>query len=115
MKTGYGGFQQDMSDILNDLGIDEDSFDWYHLSVCRGLETNLFYDKYEADPNVAKSIDEACLSCPVSKMCYESGISNNEYGVWGGIYLSAGLIDRARNVHKTDDAWKKIMEKNDIK
>ena len=70
-----------MSNILNDLGVDTDDFDWWHLGICRGMETNLFYDKYEADPNVAKNIDEACLSCPVIKMCYESGKEHAEYAV----------------------------------
>ena len=48
-----------MSSILNDLGVDLEDFDWYDLAVCRGMDTNLFYDKYEADPNIAKNIDEA--------------------------------------------------------
>ena len=104
-----------MSNILNDLGIESDNFDWYHVAVCRGMDTNLFYDQYEADVNIAKNIDEACFSCPVSKMCYQSGIDNNEYGVWGGIYLSAGLVDKSRNIHKTPESWKKIKQKNDIK
>jgi hypothetical protein len=101
-----------MSDILDDLGIDKDNFEWWHLAICSGMDTNLFYDKYEADINIAKSIDEACLSCPVVKMCYESGIQNNEYGVWGGIYLNAGAIDKARNIHKTSEVWKKMRAKH---
>jgi hypothetical protein len=48
-----------MSDILNELGVDEDDFDWFHLGVCRGMDTNLFYDKYEAGIYIAKRIDEA--------------------------------------------------------
>lgn len=103
-----------MSDILNDLGVDEEDLSWYHLSVCRGMDTDLFYEKYESDVNIAKNIDEACLSCPVSKQCYASGEENNEYGVWGGIYLNAGSIDRSRNVHKTQDTWKKLKRKNGI-
>lgn len=103
-----------MSSILNDLGVDADDFDWYHLAVCRGMDTNLFYEKYESDINIAKSIDEACLSCPVSKMCYEAGVENDEHGIWGGIYLNAGSIDKARNIHKTQETWKKIRRKNGI-
>jgi len=90
-----------MSNILNDLGIDEDDLDWFHLAICRGMDTNLFYEKYESDANVARNIDEMCFSCPVMKMCYESGVDNNEYGVWGGVYLSSGSIDRSKNLHKT--------------
>ena len=109
-----GGCQRSMSDILNDLGLDEDTLDWYHLGACLGMDTNLFYEKYEADLNIAKNIDEACFSCPVSKMCYESGVSNSEHGVWGAIYLNAGSIDKARNTHKTQEAWKRIRSKNGI-
>lgn len=101
-----------MSNILNELGIDKEEFDWWHLAICRGMETNFFYDKYETDENTAKSIDEACLSCPVIKMCYESGKENNEYGVWGGAYLNAGSIDKSKNLHKTTDVWKRLKAKN---
>lgn len=103
-----------MSNILNDLGIDLQDFDWYHLAACRGMDTNLFYDKYEADVNIAKNVDQACLSCPVSKMCYESGVENDEQGVWGGIYLNSGTEDKARNLHKTPLYWKTIKAKNGI-
>jgi hypothetical protein len=100
-----------MSNILNDLGIDKEDFDWWHLAVCRGMDTNLFYDKYETDPKIAKNIDEACFSCPVIKMCYESGIENDEYGVWGGVYLSSGEIDKSKNLHKLPETWKKLRSK----
>ena len=103
-----------MSNILNDLGLDQDDFDWYHLSACRGMDTKLFYEKYETDINVAKSIDEACMSCPVSKFCYQSGIENDEYGVWGGVYLNSGSIDKSRNIHKTKEVWKRVRAKNGI-
>lgn len=111
---GYGNCQQDMSDILNDLGIDSEDLEWYDLAVCRGMDTNLFYDKYEADSTIAKNIDLACIGCPVTKMCYQSGVENNEHGVWGGIYLNSGAIDKARNLHKTTEFWKKIRKKNGI-
>jgi hypothetical protein len=101
-----------MSDILNDLGLDKDDFQWYHLAVCAGMDTNLFYEKYEADVNIAKSIDEACLSCPVIQICYKAGKQDNEHGVWGGIYLNSGSIDKARNVHKTQNVWKRLKKKN---
>lgn len=101
-----------MSNILNELGIDQEEFSWWHLAVCRGIETNLFYDKYEIDENTAKSIDEACMSCPVIKMCYKSGTENSEYGVWGGIYLNAGSIDKSKNLHKTQEVWKRLKAKN---
>lgn len=101
-----------MSNILNNLGVDAEDFDWYHLSACRGIDTNLFYDKYEVDQNIAKSIDEMCLSCPVISICYKSGTSNNEYGVWGGTYLSSGSIDKSKNLHKTTEVWKRLKKHN---
>ena len=101
-----------MSDILNNLGVDEDDFDWFHLAICRGMDTNLFYDKYESDPNIAKNIDEMCMSCPVVSICYQSGIDNNEYGVWGGVFLNSGLIDKSKNLHKTSEIWKRLKKLN---
>jgi hypothetical protein len=112
MNKESGSYQKDMSNILNDLGVDQEDFQWWHLGLCRGMDTNLFYDKYESDVNVAKSIDEACLSCPVIKMCYDSGVENEEYGVWGGVYLNAGNINRSRNTHKDQEAWKRLKKKN---
>jgi len=73
-----------MSNILNDLGIHEDDAKWYDFALCKGMDTNLFFDKYESDINIAKSIDNACLSCPVIDICYDVGKSENSYGVWGG-------------------------------
>ncbi len=101
-----------MSSILNDLGLDKDNFQWYDIAVCKNMDTDLFFDKYESDINIAKNIDEACLICPVSKICYEAGTTNNEYGVWGGVYLNSVSVDSSKNIHKTQDTWKRIKKKN---
>ncbi len=37
---------------------------------------------------------------------------NNEYGVWGGVYLSSGSIDKSKNLHKTQESWKRLKKKN---
>ena len=103
-----------MSNILNDLNTDEDNLNWWHLAACQGMDKNLFFDKYELDPKIATNIDQCCLSCPVMAMCYQSGIDNNEYGVWGGIYLNAGGVDKMRNTHKTKEIWKQINKRNGI-
>lgn len=100
-----------MSNILNELGIDPDDFGWMDLAVCQGLDHNLFYDTYENDINIARSVDEMCLSCPVIKMCYEHGIQNDEQGVWGGVYLYSKSIDKSRNLHKSAETWKKLRSK----
>ncbi len=104
----HGSFRGNMSNILNDLGLEEDNLNWWDIAACKGIDTNLFYDTYENDINIAKNIDEACLSCPVLKICYQSGIDNQEYGVWGGVYLSSGQIDKTKNLHKTKETWKKL-------
>jgi hypothetical protein len=98
-----------MSSIFNK---EEDDIKWWDIAACHGMNTNLFFDTYETDINIAKNIDEACLSCPVISLCYESGINNQEYGVWGGVYLSAGEIDKTRNFHKTKEVWKRLKAKN---
>jgi hypothetical protein len=101
-----------MSNILNDLGVNEEEFNWDDLAVCKGMDTNLFFDKYESDINIAKNIDQACLSCPVSKMCHDAGVNGNEYGVWGGIYLTSGIADKNKNLHKTSEIWKRLKKRN---
>ena len=101
-----------MSNILNKLGIDEDKFAWWDIAACSGMNTNLFYDTYESDINIAKNIDQASLSCPVIAICYKNGIENNEYGVWGGVYLNFGQHDKQRNTHKTKEIWKELKNKH---
>jgi hypothetical protein len=110
MIMGYGSCQLNMSSILNDLNIDKEDFDWFDFAVCRGMDTNLFFDQYETDINIAKNIDEACISCPVKKSCLSAGQDNNEYGVWGGVYLSSGSVDANKNIHKTPEVWKRIKK-----
>lgn len=97
-----------MSSILNKLGLDKESLSWQDLALCLGMDTNLFFDKYEVDVNIAKGVDEACMSCPVIAMCYNYGASSDNYGVWGGFYLSSGNIDKSKNSHKTKEVIKKI-------
>jgi len=98
-----------MSNILNDLGVTEkDNVSWQDLALCQGMDTNLFFEKYETDIETAKAVDEACLSCPVRKICYDNGVSNNEDGVWGGVYLSGGSVDKKRNPHKTKEVWRRL-------
>lgn len=84
---------------------DDDDLNWYHLSICRNMDTNWFYDDYENDPVFAGIMDDICISCPVRSMCLREAVENNEYGLWGGVYLNNGKSDPARNAHKTDDVW----------
>jgi hypothetical protein len=101
-----------MSNILDDLGIDPDDIHWTDLAACNGIETDFFFDTYEADQTIAKNIDQMCLVCPVAKQCHDAGTNNAEYGVWGGVYLSLGALDKTRNSHKTQEVWKKWKSKH---
>lgn len=100
-----------MSDILSLLGIDPDEFSWKDLALCAGMDTNLFYDEYESNNDVAKVIDEVCLSCPVMAQCLRNGIENNEWGVHGGVYLVSGKVDKNRNAHKSKETWDEIRKR----
>lgn len=100
-----------MYDVLNALGLDLDELEWQDLSLCIGQDVNDFYDNYESDENVAFPVDEMCLSCPVMAQCLQEGLSNSEWGVWGGIYLTSGKVDKNRNSHKSKETWARIKEK----
>ena len=54
----YGCCLINMSNILNDLGVDPEDFGWMDIAVCQGMDHNLLYDTYENDINIAKNIDE---------------------------------------------------------
>jgi len=99
-----------VSDLFNSFGVDPHRLLWQDLAACKGLDFNLFFDDYEENQTHAKVIDEMCLHCPVIKDCYFSGTENNETGVWGGIYLTNGVVDKSRNLHKTQENWELVIE-----
>lgn len=78
---------------------------WKDKAECLGLDTNLFFDKYEEDSHIAKAVDHICQRCKVNQHCFASGISNKEWGVWGGVYLKEGKIDKEFNAHKDKQDW----------
>lgn len=80
-------------------------YDWKNDAKCLGMDTDIFFDKYEEDPGIAMSIDKLCNTCKVNKQCFAVGVSQKEWGVWGGVYLKAGNIDKEFNQHKTKTAW----------
>lgn len=104
-----------MPSLLEQLGIHGD-FDWQDMAMCGKSDLipnhDLFFDAYEEDPEIAKVVDEFCLSCPVMKQCSNFGFENKETGVWGAIYLIDGKQDKERNAHKTYDIWKRIQERH---
>jgi hypothetical protein len=62
--------------LLDELGLDEQTLTWRQLALCggrngEGMDINLFFDDYEDDKDLAVSMDEVCLSCPV--MIMENG------------------------------------------
>lgn len=83
---------------------------WMDSAACLGEDTNAFYDVYEENPDVRAGVDNLCMSCPVQRECFASGVSNKDYGVWGGVYLSDGEIDSTFNNHKTNSQWADLWE-----
>jgi hypothetical protein len=108
MKKEHGPCQVNMSNILDSYGYNEDDIEWQDLSACLGMDTSLFFEKYELDVQIAKAIDQCCFTCPVRKMCYQAGIDGSEYGVWGGVYMTLGKPDKTKNEHKTKEIWKQV-------
>jgi hypothetical protein len=43
--------------------------------------------------------------CPVSKMCFAVGVSQKEWGIWGGVYLEGGQISKEFSRHKSKSDW----------
>jgi hypothetical protein len=99
--------------------LDYDDIDWRTLGSCSGMisgsenQVDIFFDDYEADPFIAAAADAMCISCPVADQCGLAGISNKEWGVWGGIYLKDGKIDKVRNSHKTPETWETLKDIHD--
>ena len=79
--------------------------EWKDESLCLDYDTNLFFDKYEEDIPLRPAIDKLCSTCNVAKTCFAVGVSQKEWGVWGGIYLENGQISREFNSHKAKTDW----------
>lgn len=99
-----------MPSLFEQLGIDKEDVKWYHLSACKNMPINWFYDDYESDKELAKQIDQVCLHCPVVRQCHAEGVATKEKGVWGGIYMDLGRTDKQYNVHKEADTWKELKK-----
>lgn len=97
-------------DVFEALGLDSEELAWQDLSVCAGQDIGLFYERYEGSSRTAKLVDQMCFSCPVRNICLQAGVDNNEWGVWGGVFLTSGKPDESKNSHKTPQDWQKIRE-----
>lgn len=78
---------------------------WKDKSACLDYDTNLFFDKYEEDQLLRPAIDKLCSECVVRKECFAIGVSQKEWGVWGGIYLEGGQISKEFSDHRTKQSW----------
>lgn len=83
---------------------------WKNEAKCLGMDTNIFFNRYEEDSLFAASIDSLCQGCPVRRQCFAVGVSNKEWGVWGGVYLRDGIIDKEANAHKNKNDWFSIWQ-----
>lgn len=82
-----------------------DKHDWKKEAACIDFDTELFFDKYENDPQLRPAIDEFCADCPVAKQCFAVGVSTKAWGVWGGVYMENGKISREFNNHRSKSDW----------
>lgn len=82
-----------------------DKNSWKDKGACVNYDVNLFFDKYEENEQLRPAVESICNECPVMKTCFAVGISQKEYGVWGGIYLEKGKLSREFNSHKSKTDW----------
>jgi hypothetical protein len=80
-------------------------YKWSKHAKCLNIDTDFFFDKYEEETKIAQGIDKLCTSCPVQRDCLATGISKQEWGVWGGVYLESGKISKEFNKHKDNQDW----------
>lgn len=83
--------------------------EWVEQAKCNGMETNLFFDKYEEDIDLRKAVDSLCSKCPVQRECMATAVARSEWGVWGGVYFEKGKISKEFNSHKDNSDWFTIM------
>lgn len=84
---------------------------WKDDADCLNYDVNLFFDKYEEDESVRPAIDTLCAECPLARQCFAVGVSQKEWGIWGGIYLENGKISREFNRHRTKQQWAEKWQK----
>lgn len=82
-----------------------DKNSWKDEASCLNYDVNIFFDKYEENETLRPAVDKICAECPVAKICFAVGISQKEYGVWGGVYLEKGKISREFGRHKSKKDW----------
>lgn len=83
---------------------------WKEQGLCLNYDTNIFFEKYEEDTLLRPAIDKLCSECPVARECFSVGISQKEWGVWGGVYLEQGEISKEFSNHKSKSDWATIWQ-----
>ena len=83
---------------------------WKDKGSCVNYDVNLFFDKYEENEQLRPAIEQICSDCPVARTCFAVGISQKEYGVWGGVYLEKGKISREFGKHRKKADWAKTWK-----
>lgn len=87
-----------------------DEINWAD-AACEGAPTNLFYI-VEEDRSVlqlisADSLRRICATCPIWNKCLAYAMSNETYGVWGG------LLSKERSALKKNDGSQ--LQENSIR
>jgi hypothetical protein len=82
-----------------------DKHEWKDSGLCKDYDTNLFFDKYEENIELRPAIDNLCSECPMMRHCFAVGVSQKEWGVWGGVYIENGKISREFNRHRSKEDW----------
>lgn len=83
---------------------------WKEQAACKDFDTNLFFDKYEEDEALRPAVEEFCFNCPVVRQCFAVGISQKQWGVWGGVYLENGKVSREFGRHKNKQQWQETWK-----
>lgn len=81
------------------------SQEWKDRGSCKDYDWNLFFDKYEENVQLRPAIDKLCAGCPVLKQCFAVGVSQKEWGVWGGVYFEGGKISKEFSKHRSKQDW----------
>lgn len=78
---------------------------WQDEAKCLNQDFSIFFEIYEDNPKMRKTIDGICAECPARKRCFAQGVNGKEWGIWGGVYLEDGLPSKEFNDHRSKDDW----------
>jgi WhiB family redox-sensing transcriptional regulator len=74
---------------------------WKEFAACKGVDTNMFFDDYEASGTVQLAVDKLCGSCVVRTQCLDWAIEEGlEGGVFGRRYFDQNPKKKAKTLEK---------------